>query len=83
MVLVSTADGRTEGLPVGQYLAAYDPEANDGHGAASWTADAHKAIMFATGQHATACYLAVPRNRPVRADGKPNRPLTMFTVIFE
>ena len=30
-----------------------------------------------------ACYRAVPRNRPVRPDGKPNRPLTMFSVMFE
>jgi hypothetical protein len=27
LVLVSMADGRTDGVPVGSYLADYDPEA--------------------------------------------------------
>jgi hypothetical protein len=35
-----------------------------------------------TGAEASACYRAVPRNRPLRPDGRPNRPLTMFTVML-
>jgi hypothetical protein len=81
--LVSLADGRTDGVPVGCYLAAYDPEGNDGHGLASWTPDPNKAMTFTTGEEAVACYRAVPRNRPVRSDGKPNRPLTMFSLLFD
>jgi hypothetical protein len=79
LVLVGLADGRTDG----SYLAAYDPDGNDGHGTASWTADPHKAMTFSSGQEAAACYHAVPRKRPVRPDGRPNRPLTIFNVIFE
>ena len=82
LVLVSLADGTTEGLPVGCYLAAYDPEGNEGYGLASWTSDPDRALTFATGAEATACYRAVPQNRPLRADGRPNQPLTMFSVIF-
>lgn len=82
LVLVSLADGTTDGVPVGCYLAAYDPEGSDGHGLASWTPDSDKALTFATGAEATACYRAIPRSRPLRADGRPNQPLTMFTVMF-
>lgn len=82
LVLVSMADGRTDGLPVGFYLADYDPEGNNGHGVASWTPDPYKALTFASGAEATACYRAVPHNRPLRPDGQPNQPLTMFTVMF-
>jgi hypothetical protein len=81
LVLVSLADGTTNGIPVGCYLAAYDPEGNDGRGVAAWTPDPEKALTFATGADATACYRAVPHSRPVRADGQPNQPLTMFTVM--
>jgi hypothetical protein len=78
IVLVSLADGRTDG----SYLARYDPEAAEGNGAAEWTPDAARAMTFATAEAAVSCYRAVPLNRPLRPDGKPNRPLTMFTVAF-
>jgi hypothetical protein len=81
--LVSLADGETNGVPVGRYLAAYEAEANDGYGMATWTADRENAMTFASGAEAAACYQAIPRNRPVRADGKPNRPLTMFMMMFD
>jgi len=82
LVLVSLADGTTDGVPVGCYLAAYDPEGNDGHGVASWTQDPDEALTFATGAEATACYRTVPHARSLRADGRPNQPLTMFTVML-
>lgn len=82
LILVSMADGRTDGIPVGCYLADYDPEGNDGHGVASWTPDRDKALTFASGAEATACYRAIPHSRPLRTDGRPNQPLTMFTLTF-
>ena len=82
IVLVSHADGRTGGLPVGACLASYDPEGDGGNGIAIWTPDRSQAMTFATGEAAVACYRSVPLNRPLRADGKPNCPLTMFTVAF-
>ena len=82
IVLIGRADGRTDGLPVGNYLASYSPEGADGNGVAKWTPDAAQAMTFATAEAATSCYRAVPYNRPLRADGKPNRPLTIFTVAF-
>jgi hypothetical protein len=68
------------GWPVGAYLASYDPEANDGWGDAAWTAAPAKALVFSNAEAAFRCYRAVPVNRPVRPDGKPNRPLTMFGI---
>jgi hypothetical protein len=82
IVLISLADGRTDGVPVGAYLASYSPEGDGGNGVATWTRDPALAMTFATGAAATACYRAVPLNRPLRPDGRPNRPLTMFTVAF-
>ena len=82
IVLISFSDGRTKGLPIGSYLASYDPEGDGGNGIAIWTRDPAQAMTFATGEAATDCYRAVPLNRPLRPDGRPNRPLTMFTVAF-
>lgn len=82
LVLVSLADGETDGVPVGWYLASYDPEANDGNGTAMWTPDGTQALRFPSEAEAMAYYRAVPRNRPLRPDGKPNRPLTVFSVMI-
>jgi hypothetical protein len=82
IVLISFTDGRTEGLPVGSYLASYNPEGDGGNGVATWTRDPAQAMTFATSDAATACYRAVPLNRPLRSDGRPNRPLTRYTVAF-
>lgn len=64
------------------YLKAYDPEAYDGMGEATSTFDLAEAARFATFSDALACYRTVPANRPTRPDGRPNRPLTAFTVAF-
>jgi hypothetical protein len=81
ILCLGLADGRTDGIDaVGCYLAYYDPEADDGHGAARWTLDPDEAMTFVSATAAMDCYRAVPTTRPVRADGQPNRPLTMFAV---
>lgn len=66
--------------PAGAYLASYDPEANDGQGRASWTEDPARALVFSNAAAAFECYRTVPVNRPIRPDGKPNRPLTLFSI---
>lgn len=69
--------------PAGLYLASYDPDGNDGQGAAVWTEDPDRALRFATMDDARQCYTAVPSSRPAHADGRPNRPLTAFSVLFD
>jgi hypothetical protein len=78
----------TEGLacgpvPAGSFLKAYDPEAMDGYGLASWTGDKAEALVFGSFGEAFDAWRAIPASRPLRPDGKPNRPLTAFTVAFE
>ncbi len=65
------------------WLKSYDPEAHNGRGAVKFTDDVNEAITFADRRAAFACYLQVPKIRPVRDDGKPNRPLTAYTIMID
>lgn len=64
----------------GQFLMSYDPEAFDGRGDATFTKDIERAMKFDDTGQAFACWTAIPKSRPLREDGKPNRPLTTFTI---
>jgi hypothetical protein len=66
--------------PDGAWLQSYDPEAHFGLGEASWTMDPAKAMLFVTPTAALDCWNQVPMTRPTRPDGKPNRPITAYTV---
>jgi hypothetical protein len=65
------------------YLKRYDPEAHDGRGDATFTNDKNEAIRFASLIDAWIFWKQVPKSRPVRQDGEPNRPLTAFTITIE
>ncbi len=65
------------------WLKSYDPEAHDGRGATEFTDKVDEAMTFPDLAAATACLLQVPKARPVREDGKPNRPLTAYTVMID
>ena len=67
----------------GKYLETYDPEAHEGRGFAQFTSDLAKAMKFDTHAQAFDLWKSTPRSRPTRPDGKPNRPLTAFTINFE
>ena len=66
----------------GGWLAAYDPEAHGGQGEVRWTNDPTEGLTFADQTAAAECYMTVPSNRPLRPDGRPNRPLAAWTVEF-
>lgn len=66
----------------GVFLETYNPEAFDGIGEFSYTTNLLKAATFRNMEEALATYRAVPKCRPLRGDGKPNRPMTAFTVCF-
>lgn len=66
--------------PKGQYLESYDPEAHRGLGLATWTRDLTKAMKFQDKVAAFQCWTTVPKNRAIRADGAPNKPLTAFSI---
>ena len=77
--LIVSADPRCRG----QYLQSYDPEAYDGRGDWVWTADRAKAHVYPDFLAAFGAWREVPKARPKRPDGRPNRPLTSFSVTFE
>lgn len=69
--------------PAGLYLRGFDPEFDNGAGLAEWTSHPDKAMRFAGNAEAVAAWNTVPASRPLRADGRPNRPLTAYTMITE
>jgi hypothetical protein len=70
------------GVPIGQFLKSYDPEAHDGRGSARWTNNLNEALTFSSQVEAARLWRSIPRVRPKRSDGRPNRPLTAFTVLI-
>lgn len=70
-------------VPLNSYLEHYDPEAHEGRGSAKWTADIDHALLFPTMEAAMEFWRKQSRTRPLRPDGKPNRPLTAFNVTVE
>jgi hypothetical protein len=73
--------------PLGAFLASYDPDGGPpgapSTGIATWTVDPDQAMKFPTPAAAMLCYQQVSVRQPLRADGKPNRPLTACTVSIE
>jgi hypothetical protein len=74
--------GQPESL-LGAYLTAYDQEADDGLGTSAWGHDKVQALVFPSFIAAHAAWSSASETRPLRDDGKPNRPLTQFSVTFE
>lgn len=64
----------------GCYLLAYEPDYAQGRGAAHWTEDVRLARRFRSPEDAWALWRSSPASRPTREDGRPNRPLTAYTV---
>lgn len=64
------------------YLKAFDHEAHDGRGEAIFTARIDEALRFNSG-NAFVCWTLIPKCRPLRPDGRPNKPLTAFTINIE
>jgi hypothetical protein len=65
------------------YVMAYDPDSNDGRGEVTTTTDIFKALAFEKSYEAWEKWKQQSRVRPLRSDGRPNRPLTAFTVTVE
>jgi hypothetical protein len=77
---VMRGDGRS---PVGRYLAEFNLEYAGGVGMARWVASRAEAIRFPSMIAAYETWRKVSATRPLRGDGKPNRPLTAYSVEFE
>lgn len=81
MILRGQADGRPTPYD-GQYLKAFDFEANGGQGLADMTPHVEHAKRFPTLHDALSFRNMVPANKPLRADLGPNRPLTATNWEF-
>lgn len=74
------ADGSSAGELDGAWLVSYDPAGCDGYGEGAWSPDPADAALF-TPEEWAELWTAAPANRPLRPDGKPNRPITRFSTV--
>lgn len=74
--------GRNEatGEVINAWLKSFDPDAGEGIGYVEWTDDRSEAKVFDTVQQVHEFWTQQSTVRPLRPDGKPNRPLTVYTV---
>lgn len=69
--------------PIGSYLKAYNPDAYNGRGWSDWTFKLSDAMLFDSAIEALELWKTQSTVVPLRYDGKPNRPLTAFSVTTE
>jgi hypothetical protein len=79
---VAHADG-SECPYAGQWLKSMDFDACGGQGHAEFTPDRSKALRFTDAGAALMFWRTKSTVKPMRADGKPNRPLTALTAVME
>jgi len=65
------------------YVSFFDPDAHNGMGELRTTLDLDEALMFVDMEDAWEYWRTQSRVLPLRPDGKPNRPMTAFTVTVE
>ena len=82
MRLVALADGSPHPL-AGRYVVDYDPTILPGGVVKLDTTDDPRLAKRLDAGTALAWWKAVSPNMPTRPDGKPNRPLTAFSVVIE
>lgn len=62
------------------YLKSYLPSGNRGDGMIEFTDNPRQAMSFTSARGAMALWSAQSKLRPYGDDGKPNKPLTAYTV---
>jgi hypothetical protein len=70
----------------GKYIESFDPLWNQnglGVGHLVVTEDDKKALVFEDAKRALEFWKQQSPTVPIRPDGKPNRPLTAFTVVLD
>lgn len=71
------------GIPceeAGEFVVSFDPDARDGRGSLKATKDVTKAKQFGCPEEATRYWRQQSLVRPKRPDGRPNRPMTAYSV---
>jgi hypothetical protein len=67
----------------GRYVMKYDPDFKGGLGFVGTTLDRSEALRFPSHSEAWQCWNSVSKVRPRRDDGRPNKPMTSYTVMVE
>ena len=65
------------------WLLAFDADGDGGRGKIAFTTDLAEAMRFDSLRALMACWKTQSTVIPLRPDGKPNRPLTAFTISAE
>ena len=78
--IVRRVDGLRDKRVDGLFVKHYSPSGHGGYGILSVTKDMNDARKFADALEAMEVWAAVSTTHPKHANGKPNRPLTMYTV---
>lgn len=76
MFVYATADGDQ----IGGWLASIDYDARSGRASASFTTHAREAMEFETPLDVLEAWTRQSSAHPLRDDGKPNRPLTAYSI---
>jgi hypothetical protein len=79
--IVAAADGGYASQ-AGCYVASFDADAHHGRGEITVTREAPCALIFHDPAAAFEFWKTQSSEKPLRLDGKPNRPLTAYTVEF-
>jgi hypothetical protein len=61
---------------LGQFVESFQHDTSDGRGRGDFTADPRRAMQFATAGEALEFWKRQSTTKPLREDGRPNRPLT-------
>lgn len=80
------AIGFADGTPcphTGHWLMAFDHDAHDGLGHGIFTTSVNSAKRFASMGDAMEFWRRQSTVKPLRADGRPNKPLTALTIEIE
>jgi hypothetical protein len=77
--IVHLATGQPSGAD-GQWVKSYTPDGHGGRGDLLLTENKHEAKVYANAAAAMEEWRRVSSTHPTRPDGKPNRPMTAFTV---
>lgn len=81
--IIGLADGSKEFGPPPLYLKSFNANSYHGLGAAGLTPNLDEALKFDTMANALNFWKTQSTLKPLRPDGKPNRPLTAYTVLIE
>lgn len=85
VVILVAGDALGNAEHAGEYIESFDPNARHplGLGKVTFTSDVRRARRFPGISEALAFWKTQSPTVPLRDDGRPNRPLTAYTITFQ